>query len=96
MKSTLIGSYLLLISFSLVAVQVSDNPESKVDKNTKIKLAKPVKALPSENASTTMSPVMPEVLPTDKTINNKQEQTADFIPSEEISEDLVVSFPVDI
>jgi len=96
MKTTLIGSYFLLISFSIVAVQVQEVPEGNVDQKVNNQQAKPVKALPSTNASKTKSPVISEDFPPDKTVNNKQEQTADFIPSEEISEDLVVSFPVDI
>jgi len=96
MKTELIGSYFLLISFSIVAVQVQEVPEGNVEQKIKNQQAKSVKALPATNASTTKSPVLTEDLPPEKTVKNKQEQTADFIPSEEISEDLVVSFPVDI
>jgi len=42
------------------------------------------------------APVKAPAIPAKKTANNKSENTPDFIPSEEISEDLVVSFPVDI
>jgi len=42
------------------------------------------------------APVKAPTIPAKKTANNKPENTPDFIPSEEISEDLVVSFPVDI
>lgn len=85
----------------MLAVQVTEKNQNNVDKiNIEKKInktkAKPDKALPSTNDSPTKSTVKTQVLPPDKMVNNNQEQTPDFIPSEEISEDLSVSFPIDI
>ncbi len=99
MKTAVICSYFLLCTFTSVAVQESEIAESKtsesnIEQSKSDKKAKLEKVAPTVTDSINKSTVGNSELPPDTTANNKQ--TPEFIPSEAISEDLDVSFPVDI
>jgi len=82
--------------FSLLSAQENETTDSNKKEIKSTPQIETVQNKPSTNTPTTQPVVNSQVLQSDKTIKNKQEKTPDFIPSEAISEDLVVSFPVDI
>ena len=88
MKTKIIYLLFLLIPLLSMADQteekVQQSPESATEQQSK------------EVGNKVQEAAKKETPPTNTTVKNQQEKSESFVPSEEISEDLVVSFPVDI